>query len=82
MISLLLLILLFIALGAMIVMFVTLGWWFLPIIIIGLLAKAIINAVIKLVRSIKGEEQVVMFKKDLEKNYVLKSSLKKTEANN
>lgn len=82
MISLLLLILLFIALGAMVVMFVTLGYWFIPVVIIGLLLRSIIKLITKLVRSIRGEEQVIMFKKDLEKNYVLKSSLKKTEANN
>ena len=80
MFTILLFILLFAALGMMVTMFVAIGYWFVPVILIVLCGKSLIKALTKLVKTIRGDEQVVMFKKDLDKNYVHISKLKVTQA--
>lgn len=78
MFTILLFILLFAALGMMVTMFIAIGYWFVPVILIVLCGKSLIKALTKLIRTIRGDEQVVMFKKDLDKNYVHISKLKVT----
>ena len=71
MISLLLLIMLFLALGTMITMFVAIGYWFIPIIVIAVLSKAIIKALRKLVESIKKskDDTIIMSRREFNENY-------------
>ena len=70
MISLLLLIMLFLALGTMLVMFVAIGYWFIPIIVIAVLSKAIIKALRKLVESIKKKDDtIIMSRREFNENY-------------
>lgn len=71
--GILLMIMLFLALGTMLVMFVAIGYWFMPIIIIALLAKPILKLLIKLVDSIKrlirGDDTVTMSRREFNENY-------------
>ena len=71
MISLLLLIMLFLALGTMVVMFMAIGYWFIPIIVIAVLSKAIIKALRKLVESIKKskDDTIIMSRREFNENY-------------
>ena len=75
--SILLLMLLFIALGALIVVFAMAKYWIIGLVIIAIIVKPVIKLATNLVRSIRGEKVVVMFEKDLNKNYVPISKVKK-----
>ena len=71
MISLMLFLMAFLALGMLIIMGVAVGWWLLPIVIIVVLGKKFIQALTKLIEAIKMKkgEVVVMSRSELEKNY-------------
>lgn len=71
MISIMLFIMLLMALGIMVIMFVAVGYWFIPIIIIALLSKAIIKALRKLVESIKKskDDTIIMSRREFNENY-------------
>lgn len=75
--SIILLVLLFVALGALIVVFAAVKYWIFGLVIVALLLKPVIKLATTLIRSIRGEKVVVMFQKDLDKNYVPISKVKK-----
>lgn len=71
MISIMLFIMLLMALGIMVIMFAAVGYWFIPVIIIALLSKAIIKALRKLVESIKKskDDTIIMSRREFNENY-------------
>lgn len=75
--SILLLVLLFIALGALIIVFTMAKYWIIGLVVVAILVKPVIKLATNLVRSIRGEKVVVMFQKDLDKNYVPITKVKK-----
>lgn len=75
--SILLLLLLFVALGALIIVFTMAKYWIIGLVVVAILVKPVIKLATNLVRSIRGEKVVVMFQKDLDKNYVPISKVKK-----
>lgn len=75
--NIILLMLLFIALGALIIVFTMAKYWIIGLVVVAILVKPVIKLATNLVRSIRGEKVVVMFEKDLNKNYVPISKVKK-----
>lgn len=75
MITVFLIIMAVLALGIMVVMFASFGYWLLIGAIVFILAKSLIKSSTKLVDAIKKkkDDTVIMSRKDFEANYVKKS---------
>lgn len=74
MLSIFLIIMAVLALGIMFIMFATVGFWFIPVIVCLVLGKSLIKMFVKLVKAVKEKKDdvVVMSRKDFEANYVHK----------
>lgn len=75
MVTVFLIIMAVLALGIMVVMFASFGYWLLIGAIVFILAKSLIKSSTKLVDAIKKkkDDTVIMSRKDFEANYVKKS---------